>query len=191
MYRVYRDLECNQANKARVAVLNREIERMRVVLKELSGDVQADGMTVRYGREKIGKTGSHTDPTGEIAVRDEPSKAVQELMHDIKRATLERTRLQGRIENVQAALDFLDQRERTVVELRVFRALSWIDVSFEYEDQTGHSISDKTCQKVFGRALKRIEPFFEFVNVTDGKHEDCRGELPGVRDELPEKRAGR
>lgn len=168
--------------KANIALV-KTIDENIATLKELAEDMQHYkpdiGMTVRYDREKV-QSSSITSPV-EIAAMYDPTKDVAEIFAEIRSLMIRRQRVMFRIDVAKTALNFLSDRERIIVELREFQEMTWENIAFEYEDQTGHSISDKTCNKVYWKAIRRIEPFFQYRQI------DTEASIPPMTDTQQDK----
>ena len=148
------------ANRARVAVLDKQIPRLRNLADKLQSDVSLP--VPRYGDDtgSIHATGSHTDPTQRHALCDLPDD-VRQLLEDIRRLTIERHRTAAWVEMAETALAFLPDRERQIVELRAVEGLSWFDVVDALYDRTGDLIGERTARRTYERACNKIAPFFQ------------------------------
>lgn len=154
-----------KANIALVKTLDENIEALKKLAKNmLEQEPPTIGMTAHYANENRHKEGSVSHPTEYLALYD-PSEQVAKIYEEIRRLMFQKQRVLCWINIAKTALNFLSDRERIIVELRAFEELSWENVAFEYEDRTGESISDKTCNKVYMRALNRIEPFFKYSST--------------------------
>lgn len=148
-----------KANQARVAVLDRNIEELKKLAKTMQTVKPDIGMTVRYGEEKCHAEGTHSDPTAGAALYD-PSEQISEIFAEIRKLMIERQRVIGWINIANAALSFLPEDQRMIVQLRAIEGMKWEELSFEYEDRTGHSLSVKSCRKYYYIALETMQPFF-------------------------------
>lgn len=165
----YKDLVNLNANRARVAVLDKQIPQLQKLAAKLQNDV---AITVRHydGDDACGihATGSHGDPTMRRAMCDLPGDVAQ-LLEDIRQLTIERHRTAARIDMAESALAFLSERERLVVELRSVEGMSWADVVDAVYDRTGDMIGEKTVRRTYDRACVKIAPFFPNAGDSEKK----------------------
>lgn len=168
--KVFRDLVNLNANRARVAILDRKIPELKALAAELQNDVSISIACYGDPTGSIRAIGSHSDPTQRRAMKDVPED-VRQLIEDIRSMTIERHRTAARIELAEQALAFLNKRERTIVELRICDGMSWFDVQGALEDRNGDVLNEKTVRSTYIRACLKIEPFFsaDAEGVSDGK----------------------
>lgn len=148
-----------KANKARLAVLDQNIAELEKLARMLQNVKPDRGLTAHYCDENRHAEGGHSDPTAALAMYD-PIEDVSEVYAEIRKLMIERQRIIGWINIANAALSFLPEKKRIVVELRAIEGMTWEDVSFEYEIRTGHALSDKSCRSNFYSAMETIQPFF-------------------------------
>lgn len=164
MKKSYRDLRDLNAYRARVAVLDHQIPKLRALAAKMQEDVSIP--TARYGDPAgyIHASGSHSNPTQRRALCDLPED-VAELLEDIRRLTIERHRTAARIELVEQALAFLPENERIIVELRAVEGMSWFDVVDAVLERTECLITERTARARYDRACVKIEPFFNTADI--------------------------
>ena len=145
------------ANRARIAVLDTQIPRLKALAHQLKNDVSIRGVTL--GEEYLHAEGGHSDPTGRAAVQP-LSEDVQQLYQDIRSMIIERQRVAVWVELAEQALAFLPERQSVIVQARAVDGLSWEGVVDALYDQTGELLTDKSCRANYKRAMEKIEPFF-------------------------------
>lgn len=154
---MFKPLTNLNANRARIAVLDAQIPRLKTLAHQLENDVSIRG--VIFGEEYRHAEGGHSDPTGRAAVQPLPED-VQQLYQDIRSMIIERQRVAVWVELAEQALAFLPERQRVIVQARAVDGLSWEGVVDALYDQTGELLTDKSCRVNYKRAMEKIEPFF-------------------------------
>lgn len=156
------------ANRARVAVLDTEIPKLKNLAKKLENDIGIPIASYGDDTAAIHATGSHGDPTQRRATKDMPED-VRQLHDDIRALTIERHRTAARIELAEKALAFLNGRERMVVTFRAVEHMSWTEVADAMYDETGEIRTERTYRHTYERACLKIEPFFISGSVDSTK----------------------
>lgn len=161
-----RSLKNLNANRARVAFLEKQIPQLQNLAAKMLNDVSI--ATAHYGDDagNIHVTGSHSDPTSVLALRDMPED-IRQLNEDIRALIVERYRKAAWIAEAEAALNFLTEKERKIVTLRLVEHRSWEDVVDVYFEETGRLYSERSCRNTFNAALAKIEPFFPPAPASD------------------------
>lgn len=154
---MFKPLTNLNANRARVAVLDVQISRLKTLAQQLEKDVSIRGVT--FGEEYRHAEGGHSDPTGRAAIQSLPED-VQQLHQDIRSMIIERQRVSVWVELAEQALAFLPERQRVIVQARAVDGLSWEGVVDVLYDQTGELLTDKSCRANYKRAMEKIAPFF-------------------------------
>ena len=154
---MFKPLTNLNANRARIAVLDAQIPRLKALAHRLENDVSIRGVTL--GEEYRHAEGGHSDPTGRAAVQPLPED-VQQLYQDIRSMIIERQRVTIWVELAEQALAFLPDRQRVIVQARAVDGLSWEGVVDALYDQTGQLSTDKSCRANYKRAMEKIQPFF-------------------------------
>lgn len=148
-------------NRARVAVLDREISKLRNLAEKLQKDTYLETSRLGDPTAHIHSEGGHADTTARQGVREDIHNDVKQLLNDICALTIERHRTATWIEIAESALAFLPDRERQIVELRAVEGLSWFDVVDALYDRTGDLIGERTARRTYERACNKIAPFFQ------------------------------
>lgn len=159
---MFKPLTNLNANRARIAVLDTQIRRLKALAHQLENDVSIRGVT--FGEKCRHAEGGHSDPTGRAAVQPLPED-VQQLYQDIRSMIIERQRVAVWVELAEQALAFLPERQRIIVQARIVDGLSWEGVVDALYDQTGQLLSDKSCRANFKRAIAKIKPFFTVEDI--------------------------
>ena len=160
---MFKPLTNLNANRARIAVLDAQIPRLKALANQLENDVSIRGVT--FGEEYRHAEGSQSDPTGRAAVQPLPED-VQQLYQDIRSMIIERQSVTVWVELAEQALAFLPDRQRVIVQARAIDGLSWEGVVDALYDQTGELLTDKSCRANYKRAMEKIKPFFITENVS-------------------------
>lgn len=87
---MFKPLTNLNANRARVAVLDVQISRLKTLAQQLEKDVSIRGVT--FGEEYRHAEGGHSDPTGRAAIQSLPED-VQQLHQDIRSMIIEQQRV--------------------------------------------------------------------------------------------------
>lgn len=159
-----------KVNRAKIAALEGEIEKLQLLAKQLEGDVGFRGVAL-YGEESRHSEGGHSDLTALEALREVPDD-VRQLYDDIRILTIEKGRAAARVAIVERALDMLTDKQRIVVELRAIDGLSWEDVADGFLDRTEHEYTTRTLRTLFSNALTTINPFFRSEPIEGGNHRE-------------------
>ena len=167
---MFKPLTNLNANRARIAVLDAQIPRLKALAHQLENDVSIRGVT--FGEEYRHAEGGHSDPTGRAAVQPLPED-VQQLYQDIRSMIIERQRVAIWVDLAEQALAFLSDRQRIIVQARAVDGLAWDGVIDAVYDQTGDLISDKTCRANYNRAIEKISPFFTTAPLCESRHQAC------------------
>lgn len=148
-----------KANIELVKTIDKNIESLKTLADDMQRNSSSIGLTAHYGEESRHKEGYVSSMTEHVALYD-ASEQIAEIMAEIRKLMIARQRVLCWIDIAKTALNFLSERERIIVELREFEELTWENIAFEYEERTGKKISDKTCNKIYWKAMNRMEPFF-------------------------------
>lgn len=156
--------------KARIAILELELEGLKEELKLSTGFTETDeetilGMTFKRDISSNNvSSGNNSSKTERVAIKYKNEqdklrspKSLDKIYEQIRQKDGEKKRLQEEIQPIKIAIAGLSEKERLIIDEKYIENNSWYIVGQRYKERFGVYIAERTCKNIKQEAFDRLK----------------------------------